>query len=206
MSANTRAATAAAVDAVADEDRLRAHLHDLLAGVLATPPGAATLAALSEMKGDSSPMGAALSRLAELAATTDAESAEREFNRLFIGLGRGEVVPYASFHLTGFLNEKPLALLRQDMARLGITRADDVSEPEDHIASLLWMMAGLIEGDFGVPAPLDEQRRFFETHLQPWAERFFTELENATGAALYRPVGTIGRLFMEIEAKAFAMS
>ena len=34
------------------------------------------------------------------------------------------------------------------MARLGIEQADGVSEPEDHIASLCEMMAGLIEGVF----------------------------------------------------------
>lgn len=187
------------------EDGLRARIHDLLAGLLATPPDAATLEKLRSLRGDHTPLGEAFAALAARATHTDAEAAEREYDRLFIGLGRGEVVPYASFHLTGFLNEKPLAALRRDMARLGIAPAEDATEPEDHIASLLWMMAGLIEGDFGAPATLAEQRVFFETHMRPWAERFFNEVENAAGAELYRPVGTIGRLFMEIEAAAFAM-
>jgi TorA maturation chaperone TorD len=91
------------------------------------------------------------------------------------------------------------------MARLGIARADDVKEPEDHIAALCEMMAGLIEGSFGDPAPLDTQRRFFDGHIAAWAPQFFADLEGARAAALYAPVGTIGQTFMAIEATAFTM-
>ncbi len=107
--------------------------------------------------------------------------------------------------MTGFLNEKPLATLRRDMARLGIARAEAVKEPEDNIASLCEMMAGLIRGSFGAPADLRTQKDFFSAHLAPWAEHFFTDLEGAEASVLYAPFGKIGRAFMEVEREAFRM-
>jgi len=131
---------------------------------------------------------------------------ESEFNALFIGLGRGELLPYASYYLTGFLNEKPLASLRRDMAARGMRRAENVYEPEDNIASLMEMMAGLIRGRFGAPATLEDQRTFFSRHIGPWAGHFFTDLEGAQSSVLYASVGALGRVFMEIEAEGFRMS
>lgn len=156
--------------------------------------------------GDDTAFGKALSRLAGAAAESDPGTAEREYFALFIGVARGELVPYASYYLTGFLNEKPLARLRADMQGFGIARQPGVSEPEDHIASICEMMAGLILGSFGAPADLATQRRFYDRHLAPWAARFFGDVENAQAAVLYRPVGEIGRLFVAIEAEAFHMS
>jgi TorA maturation chaperone TorD len=144
--------------------------------------------------------------LAQVAARMTPAAAKAEYGALFIGMARGELLPYASYYLTGFLNEKPLALLRQDMARLGIARAENVKEPEDHIAAICEMMAGLIEGSFGAPADLETQRAFFDRHLACWAETFFTDLEAARAAVLYAPVGTVGRAFIEIERTAFEMS
>ncbi len=117
------------------------------------------------------------------------DAVRREYDDLFIGLVRGEVLPYASYYLTGFLNEKPLALLRRDMARLGIARTPDVQEPEDHIASICEMMAGLIRGRFGGPVGLTAQREFFAAHLAPWAEHFFGDLEGAKNARFLRARG-----------------
>ena len=125
---------------------------------------------------------------------------------LFIGLGRGELVPYASYYMTGFLNEKPLATLREDMNLLRIARAPNVYEPEDNIASLMEMMAGLITGAFGAAAPISRQRGFYNKHIAPWARHFFTDLEGAKGSVFYAPVGAVGRIFMDIEREAFRMS
>ena len=124
----------------------------------------------------------------------------------FIGLGRGELLPYASFYITGFLNEKPLAALRSDMAALGIQRSENVYEPEDNIASLMEMMGALIVGRFGEPRPVEAQREFFNKHIGPWAGHFFTDLEGAKNSVFYGSVGQVGRLFMEIECEAFRMS
>jgi TorA maturation chaperone TorD len=194
---------AAAID---PEDALRAQLYRLLARLLAAPPDRTLLDLAAGLEGDETPLGLAMGALArEAARATPAATADEYFD-LFIGIGRGELVPYASFYLTGFLNERPLARLRADMAQLGIARAAEVKEPEDHIAALCEMMAGLIVGTFGAPAGLGVQRRFFEQHVAPWATRFFADLSSARVARLYAPVGTIGSSFMTIETTAFAMT
>lgn len=191
--------------AVAEEDLLRAGVYDVLASVFRREPEPGLLADLRSLQGDDSTLGQAFAALGERAGSIDPVAARHEYGDLFIGLGRGELVPFGSFYLTGFLHEKPLAVLRDDMARLGIEREEGVSEPEDHIASLCEIMAGLIRGRFIEPAPVKLQRAFFERHLAPWAGHFFSDVEAAKSADLFRPAGTIGRLFMEIEAAAFAM-
>ena len=200
------AAGAASEDWILEEDRLRAHQYQLLARLLAGSADAPLLRVASGLTGDGTELGRALAELADRARQTTPERASCEYHELFIGIGRGELVPYASYYLTGFLNEKPLAKLRSDMARLGIARANDVSEPEDHIAALCEMMAGLITGAFGAPLALTAQRAFFDRHLATWAPVFFADLEKAESAWLYAPVGTLGQVFMGIEKTGFAMA
>lgn len=190
---------------IAEEDILRADLYDLLGTLLARPPSAQILTRISGLAGDDSALGQSFAALARLARQMTPQTARNEFDTLFIGLTRGELLPYASYYQTGFLNEKPLGLLRRDMARLGITRAPDVFEPEDNIASLCEMMAGLIRGRFAAPVELTTQRDFFQAHLAPWAGHFFSDLEGAKNSVLYAPIGAIGRAFMEIEREAFRM-
>ncbi len=191
---------------IAEEDGPRAELYALLGWVLRSPPTADDLRGVSALKGDDSELGRAMKVLAAAARAAQPEAVEDEYHTLFIGVGGGELTPYTSYYLTGFTYEKPLAKLRIDMGKLGIGRAEDVSEPEDHIAALCEMMAGLITGAFGAPADLASQQRFFDTHVAPWAKRFFEDLEAANSAAFYMPVGTIGKLFMGIEAQAFEMA
>lgn len=189
-----------------EEDVLRADLYDYLAALLAAPPRAELIEKTRALSGDDTPLGKAIGTLSKVAAQASEASVEREFNRLFIGVGRGELLPYASYYMTGFLHEKPLAVLRRDMARLGIERAPSVYEPEDNIASLCEMMAGLILGRFAERASLAAQREFFNRHLAPWAGHFFTDLEGAQNSLFYAPVGAIGSAFMEIEKVAFRMA
>ncbi|NNE82248.1 MAG: molecular chaperone TorD family protein [Silicimonas sp.] len=177
----------------------------MLAQVLAKPPSKEFLSNAAGLTGDGSDLGEGIAALAKVAGSTSQKAAEREFNALFIGLGRGELLPYASFYLTGFLNEKPLARLRGHMAQFGIERNPDVKEPEDHIATLCEIMAGLIRGTYGNAISVDDQHAFFNTHIATWASHFFTDLEAAEGSVLYAPVGKIGRAFMEIEIEAFRM-
>ena len=200
------AATALATAEIAVEDRMRAELYDFLGALLARPPDGDLLAKTGALKGDDTELGSAINVLARIARTSNPASVELEYNALFIGLGRGELLPYASYYMTGFLNEKPLATLRKELSGLRITRAEDVFEPEDMIASLCEMMAGLITGRFGKVATLDRQGEFFNRHISPWAEHFFSDLERAKNSVLYAPVGTIGRLFVEIERQAFRMT
>ena len=191
---------------VADEDALRAHLYDFLGALLSSPPDKALIDKTRALSGDETDMGQAIATLARVAGTMGERDVEREYHALFIGIGRGELLPYASFYMTGFLNEKPLASLRNDMMRLSIERSPGVFEPEDNIGSLCEMMAGMIVGRFGKAADLADQQEFFTRHLAPGAAHFFTELEGAKGSLFYAPVGAIGRLFMGIEKEAFRMA
>ena len=191
-------------EAIAAEDALRADLYDLMSAILANPPEADLLSRVAALSGDQTELGRAVSALARLARQMPPKQVAAEFDVLFIGLVRGELMPYASYYMTGFLNEKPLAVLRGEMARLGIERAPNVFEPEDNIASLCEMMAGLIRGTFG-PGGLQTERDFFNAHIAPWAGHFFTDLEGAKASVFYAPVGAIGRAFVEIEREAYRM-
>jgi TorA maturation chaperone TorD len=181
----------------------RANEYRLLASLLAQAPSQELLARLANISGDATKLGEAHAALAESARNSDADAITREYFDLFIGVGRGELLPYASYYLTGFLQERPLAQIRENMAAIGVAGADHVSEPEDHIAILCEVMAGMAAGDFA--ADLAAEQRFFERNLKPWAARFFADLETAASARFYRNVGRLGRLFMEIEAQGFAM-
>lgn len=191
---------------VSAEDRLRADFYNFLGLLLSGPPDQLLLDQMAGLSGDETDLGQAIQAMARVAKVTKPAAAEREFNALFIGLGRGELLPYASFYLTGFLNEKPLAQLRNDMAARGITRAQNVFEPEDNIASLMEMMAGMIVGRFGNATTLEDQRAFWNKHIGPWAAHFYSDLEAAENSVLYASVGTASRVFMEIEREAFRMT
>lgn len=184
-------------------DRLRSQEYALLARLLSSAPDEALLRQLEALTGDASALGMAHLRLAETARRYNADQVGQEFFDLFIGIGRGELLPYGSYYLTGFLHERPLARLREDLVTLGLQRAETVYEPEDHIAILCEVMAGLAGGGFEAEA--GAERRFFERHLKPWAARLFADMEVSENAKFYAAVGALGRLFMEIEAQAFAM-
>jgi TorA maturation chaperone TorD len=185
-------------------DAARAQEYALLSVLLRRAPDADMLNRLATLRGDASPLGIAHAALGEVAAVANVEFVEREFFNLFIGVGRGELVPYGSYYLTGFLNERPLARLRDDLARFDIERVEGEVEPEDHAAILCEIMAGLAGGRFDAPAGAD--RELFEKHLLPWIGRFFVDLERADAADLYRRIGALGRVLVEIESEAFALT
>lgn len=187
------------------EDQARSDLYGFLGALLEKPADSKLLYQISSLKPDDTPIGQSIHALSRIAGVTTEETAEREFNALFIGLGRGELLPYASYYLTGFLNEKPLAKLREDMAARHIVRSADNKQPEDNIASLLEMMGGMIVGRFGAVTSLADQRTFFDTHIALWAGHFFSDLEGSDSSVFYSAVGSLGRQFMEIESEAFRM-
>src|SRR5664279_4919039 len=189
---------------VDEVDAARAQEYALLAALLARAPDAALLKRLAGLRGDATPIGVAHVALAEAASRATTEQVEREFFNLFIGIGRGELMPYGSYYLTGFLHERPLARLREDLNLIGIERIEGNAEPEDHAATLCEIMAGLAGGRFGAHAGGDQE--IFERHMAPWIGRFFSCLERAESADFYRSVGTIGRLLIDIETEAFALS
>jgi TorA maturation chaperone TorD len=189
--------------ALNEADGARAREYALLGCILLRPPEAGLLNRIGQLAGDATPLGVAHATLAEAASAAEVEPIEREFFDLFIGVGRGELLPYASYYLTGFLHERPLARLREDLHALGIERVEDQCEPEDHAGTLCEIMSGLIDGPFA--APVEQQRRIFDRHLAPWLGRFFIDLASARAARFYRAVGAVGRVFVEIESEAFAL-
>lgn len=191
---------------IAEEDSYRAQFYLLLSRLLGAPVDADALAMLRGLEGDDSELGRAIGDLSEIAAATSLEDAAEEYSKIFIGITRGELLPYGSYYLTGFLNEKPLVALRQDLEGLGITRSKEASVPEDHIATLCEIMQTMIVGRFGEMVSLREQNRFFRKHIDSWAAKFFEDLQKAKSASLYEPVGRIGKLFLEIEGEAFEMA
>jgi len=184
---------------------IRAGHYRLLSLLLASPPAAEMLKRVAALSGDDSALGQAYRNLARIAATADPADVAREHFELFTGVGRGELLPYASFYLTGFLNERPLAALRADLSTLGIERAAGNHDPEDHIAIICEVMAGLAAGQIAPQGALSEAA-IFDRHLAPWAAQFFDDLAIAPSARFYRPLAEIGRIWIDIEARAFALA
>lgn len=194
--------TVTQVDADAGLDpieRARADFYTLLSLTLGDAPSQDVLRALEGLEGDGTDLGRACAELAAAARATTPQDAARAHFDMFIGVGRGELLPYASYYLTGFLNGRPLAAVRADMAALGLARAEGLHDPEDHIAILCAVMAQLARE--GRP----EQARFFAERLQPWAGRFFDDLAAARPVGLHHALGVAGAAFMAVEAQAFAL-
>jgi TorA maturation chaperone TorD len=184
----------------------RADVYLLLSTLLLSPPDADTLEQLSQLQLDHNaikPMQLAWAQLKLAALRAKTSDVELEYNGLFIGLGRGELIPYACWYLTGMLMDKPLARLRGDLAQLGLTRSETLREPEDHIALLCQTMSVLIRHpeDYSY----DTQQQFFEHYLASWVGRFFNELQHAQHARFYRSVGHLGEQFFNLERQAFSM-
>ena len=190
-----------------DEDQLvRASTYSLIAALMRNAPDDSMLQRISglvqpdEKTGDDLLM--AMSTLGLSAKMLTPAAIEDEFHDLFIGLGKGEVVPYGSWYLTGFLMEKPLSDLRDDLARLGYQRSDDTSEPEDHVAALCEVMSMMIAESVDV----DRQQHFYTTHMENWLARFFADLTQAKSAVFYKSLGRFGAAFCALESEYFDMS
>ena len=185
---------------------MRAAVYELLSGLLARKPEESTLKQLRDIgEVDASDgriaMGWELMRQAAL--KTDLAAVHDEYFALLIGVGRGELMPFGSWYMTGFLMEKPVAVLRGDLDRLGIERQSGVAESEDHIAALCDAMALIIRHSDEIP--LETQQSFFNDHLQPWVGRFFNDMQNAQSAHFYRSVGFFGDSFFEFEQQLLQM-
>ncbi len=188
--------------AVAEGEVVRANAYSLLGALLGRPPTEEILGLLRQIEPDSGTdrrdMASAWACLKLAGERAKVGPLNDEYHDLFIGIGRGEVVPYGSWYMTGFLMDRPLAVLRGDLAELGFERQDDVKEPEDHVAALCEIMAMLIsseEHDIAV------QRRFFQAHIEPWGKNFFQDLQNAKTARFYKAVGQFGEQFIDFEQK-----
>ncbi len=186
------------------EEQYRVGTWNLLATLLRQVPDQDVLnqvSAFAELEGAGPELQVALSMLGLAASTSHANAVDDEFHDLFIGMGRGELLPYGSWYQTGFLMERPLSLLRDDLAALGYQREESTREPEDHVAALCEVMALLIQDGHS----LDTQARFFQQHMEGWLEQFFDDLSNAESAVFFRSVGRLGKAFAAFEKTNLTM-
>jgi TorA maturation chaperone TorD len=188
-----------------NEQHYRSSAYALLAALLRAPPDQALLDHLVALSpsGEAEPdeLYVAMSALAATAREQNPDLLEQEYNDLFIGIGKGEVVPYGSWHMTGYLMEQPLSDLRDDLAALGFERSADTHEPEDHVAAIFEVFSVMILDTVS----LSGQTSFFDKHMKPWLARFFTDLGNARSAEFYKPVAQFGAAFIELEQSYLSM-
>ena len=183
---------------------MRASVYELLGRMLACEPDSSVLDVLRQIEGvDTSdgPLAMGWELLKQASLKTDEDAVTQEYFDLFVGVGRGELVPFGSWYITGFLMEKPLAALRADLRNIGIERQEGVRESEDHMAALSDVMSIMIRSN----EPIDSQRQFFSNHIAPWANAFFNDVQNAQAARFYRSVGFFGASFIDFEKQLLAM-
>ncbi|MCP4980781.1 MAG: molecular chaperone TorD family protein [Gammaproteobacteria bacterium] len=195
-----------AADAMIENEQVyRAGAYSLLAALLRAAPDQALLDHLQFLSpsddGEQDALYDAMSSLAEAAREQNPLLLEDEYSALFIGIGKGEVVPYGSWYLTGFLMEQPLSDLRDDLRLLGFERNAGTSEPEDHVAAIFEVFSVMIADASG----LSEQRRFFDTHMQSWLGRFFEDLSQARSSKFYKHVAQFGAAFIDLEQNYLSM-
>jgi len=183
---------------------MRASVYELLGRLLAREPDEDVLNVLRQIDNvDTSdgPLAMGWELLKQASIKAEVSALEQEYFDLFIGVGRGELVPFGSWYITGFLMEKPLAALRADLRNIGIERQEGVRESEDHMAALSDVMSILIRSN----EPIASQQQFFNTHIAPWANAFFSDVQNAQAARFYRSVGFFGASFIDFEKQFLAM-
>lgn len=196
---------------IREEQAYRAGAYSLFAMLLHASPDQKMLDHLktfAELGKGQSEIEIAMYELGCAAEQCEPEKVSDEFHTLFIGLGRGELLPYGSYYQTGFLMEKPLGELRADLANLGYERSEKNKEPEDHIASLCEVMAALIRDGLENATTancIEQQRRFYDAHITSWIQRFFADLAASSSADFYWKVATFGKAFFEFETAYFSM-
>ena len=191
------------------EELARAELYGLLARLWLAPPDVELLTQFRVAVTQSPQPGGYLEAhwqavVAAMRATTP-EAAASEYDALFGGVGKPEVFLYGSYYLAGSLHDQPLALLRADLATLGLTRNEDRGETEDHVACVFEVMRYLIAGDDAAISNLERQRRFFRAHVQPWVDKLADAVEVQPQALLWREVAALTRTFVQVETQAFDM-
>jgi TorA maturation chaperone TorD len=191
------------------EELQRAELYGLLARLWLEPPDEALLGEFRVAVTEAPQAGGFLQepwqQLVGAMRATTLDEARREHDALFHGVGKPEVFAYGSYYLSGFLNEKPLAALRTDLAALGLGRDRDRLETEDHVSFVLEVMRYLIAGEDAAVCNLEQQRRFFRAHVQTWLEALCDAVEAHPRAHTWRAVAAMTRAFVQVETQAFDM-
>jgi TorA maturation chaperone TorD len=192
-----------------DEETARAEVYGLLAQLFYAPAPPSLLDALRAAVTDAPAAGAFLEEpwreVVAAARAMDDSAVAAEYDALFGGVGKPEVYLFASHYLSGFLNEKPVARLRTDLAALGLERDESVPETEDHIAYLCEVMRYLIAGDDVEVGNLTHQREFFAVHIQPWVLPMCDAIAMHPKAHFYRAVSGFTQAFVTVETQGFDM-
>ena len=191
------------------EEIARAELYGLLARLWLAPPDEELLTQFRVAVTQAPEQGAFLEApwqaLVAAMRETTTGAADMEYDALFLGVGKPEVFLYGSYYLSGFLNERPLALLREDLKAYGLEREAGRGETEDHVACVFEVMRYLIAGDDVAVCNLEQQRRFFRAHAQPWVEKMCDAVEGHPRASLHRPLAAFTRAFVQVETQGFDM-
>lgn len=189
------------------EETARADLYGLLATLYSAPPSQDLLDTIASARSEGEGvLQQAWAELVSVCRSAQSEAVRDEYETLFIGTGKPEVMLYGSYYLSGFLMEKPLAALRTDLAALGLERDEAIPETEDHIAMLCEVMRYLIASNDIAQASLASQQAFFAVHMQPWLMRLCDAIEAHHAARFYRAVTGLARVFFEVEMQAFDMA
>jgi TorA maturation chaperone TorD len=192
-----------------DEETARSEIYGLIAAVLYASPATDLIAQIRASATDTPAAGAFLEepwrQFVGIARSMTNQAIQDEYEMLFGGVGKPEVYLYGSHYLSGFLNEKPLARLRTELASLGLERSEAMSDTEDHFAYLCEVMRYLIAGDDVAVANLTRQREFFAAHIQPWANQMCDAIQSNTKANFYASLAELIRAFISVEAQGFDM-
>jgi len=184
------------------EQTLRTEIYLVLSTLFRSAPSKEVIEFLTflEVEHTESAMQKAWIGLQQVAKDSNREALESEYQDLFIGIGRGEVMPFGSWHVTGAMMEKPLAEIRHDLELLGFERDENVKEPEDHIAALCEVMSMLTDEEE------DLQQAVFNKHISPWFRSFTQQLKNADSANFYKPVAQLCEAFLTLEQVRFSVN
>ncbi|HDM8232897.1 TPA: molecular chaperone [Vibrio campbellii] len=184
------------------EQTLRTEIYLVLSALFRSAPSEDMIEFLTslEVEPSESAMQKAWIALQQAAKDSNREALEDEYQDLFIGIGRGEVMPFGSWHMTGAMMEKPLAEIRHDLELLGFERDENVKEPEDHIAALCEVMS-MLTGE-----EEDLQQAVFNKHIAPWFNSFTQQLENAESASFYKPAAQLCEAFLTLEQVRFSVN
>jgi len=197
------------VSSALDEETARAEVYGLLAALYYAPPTPELMAQLRVAVTEAPAVGGYLEepwrQLVAAARNIDDEAVTTEYDALFGGVGKPEIYLFGSHYISGFLNEKPLAQLRSDLAVLGLSRDDAMSETEDHFAYLCEVMRYLIAGDEVEVANLTQQQKFFAVHVQPWANAMCDAIAAHPKARFYAALAGFTSAFIGVEAQGFDM-
>ncbi|MCA3019668.1 MAG: molecular chaperone TorD family protein [Rhodocyclaceae bacterium] len=190
--------------AIEPEDQARADYYALLANLFYRAPDARLLQAIAIAEPPSGVLAPAWQRLADASNVVPEDAVHEEYDAVFVGVGKPPVMLYGSFYMAGFMMEKPLAALRQDLGELGFVRAESVREPEDHLAAICDVMRAMILGDLeNKPQPVEAQKAFFLTHVKPWIFDCVAAISAYHQANFYRHVAGFAKSFFEVEIEAF---